>query len=317
MMKRSNNVSRDLKNKIVIFVKMTVGSIVSILISLYFGLSYAITAGVVSILSLEQTKKKSFEVAYKRLIISFFGLLVSSLLYSICSFGWISLFLSISLIVIFGLLFSLKEGIVVSVVLISHSFVEKDLSYQTNALFILLVGVLVALVLNLFMPSNEKEIQKEINDIDGMVRTILDDLIYYRPLDFSEIENRIKIALSELRTEQDNSIFSKWDYRTSYIQMRLSQVEHLKSIEKLRLGASRREEPIDDFLISVKNNIGLENKATSLLEELHQLELFYKKTDLPKTREEFEQRAYLYLVLIELKSFLNQKIVFHQTFHIV
>ena len=309
--------SRDLKNKIVIFVKMTVGSIVSILISLYFGLSYAITAGVVSILSLEQTKKKSFEVAYKRLIISFFGLLVSSLLYSICSFGWISLFLSISLIVIFGLLFSLKEGIVVSVVLISHSFVDKDLSYQTNALFILLVGVLVALVLNLFMPSNEKEIQKEINDIDGMVRTILDDLIYYRPLDFSEIENRIKIALSELRTEQDNSIFSKRDYRTSYIQMRLSQVEHLKSIEKLRLGASRREEPIDDFLIRVKNNIGLENKATSLLEELHQLELFYKKTDLPKTREEFEQRAYLYLVLIELKSFLNQKIVFHQTFHIV
>ena len=309
--------SRDLKNKIVIFVKMTVGSIVSILISLYFGLSYAITAGVVSILSLEQTKKKSFEVAYKRLIISFFGLLVSSLLYSICSFGWISLFLSISLIVIFGLLFSLKEGIVVSVVLISHSFVDKDLSYQTNALFILLVGVLVALVLNLFMPSNEKEIQKEINDIDGMVRTILDDLINYRPLDFSEIENRIKIALSELRTEQDNSIFSKWDYRTSYIQMRLSQVEHLKSIEKLRLGASRREEPIDDFLIRVKNNIGLENKATSLLEELHQLELFYKKTDLPKTREEFEQRAYLYLVLIELKSFLNQKIVFHQTFHIV
>lgn len=317
MMKRSNNVSRDLKNKIVIFVKMTVGSIVSILISLYFGLSYAITAGVVSILSLEQTKKKSFEVAYKRLIISFFGLLVSSLLYSICSFGWISLFLSISLIVIFGLLFSLKEGIVVSVVLISHSFVEKDLSYQTNALFILLVGVLVALVLNLFMPSHEKEIQKEINDIDGMVRTILDDLINYRPLDFSEIEDRIKIALSELRTEQDNSIFSKRDYRTSYIQMRLSQVEHLKSIEKLRLGASRREEPIDDFLIRVKNNIGLENKATSLLEELHQLELFYKKTDLPKTREEFEQRAYLYLVLIELKSFLNQKIVFHQTFHIV
>lgn len=303
-----------MNKQVIWFIKMSLGSVLSILIALFFNLSYAITAGVVSILSLEQTKKKSLEVAYKRIVISLFGLIVSSILYAVFNYEWVSLFLSIVLIVSFGLFFKLREGIVVSVVLISHAFVEKSLSYQTNALFILLIGVFVALVLNLFMPNNEERLKKEIKAIDEMVRVLINDLIDNVALSFELIEKTIEEALKDLTIDIENQFFSRGDYKIAYLQMRLSQVEHLKSIERLRLGANSKEAPIDHFLLQLKQNIGLENKATPLLEELRELETTYRKKELPKTREEFEQRAYMYLVIVELKSFLNQKIIFHQTF---
>jgi uncharacterized membrane protein YgaE (UPF0421/DUF939 family) len=40
----------------------------------------------------------------------------------------------------------------------------------------------------------------------------------------------------------------------------------------------------------------------------------YRLSDLPKTREEFETRAILYQILLELESFIKIKIEFYHTY---
>lgn len=296
-------------------IKMMVGGIVSILISNLFGLSYGITAGVVSILSLEQTKKKSFNVAFKRMVIALLGLGVSSVLYELFDYHVLSLFMSMIIVIIVGFSFHLKEGIVVAIVLLSHAFVEIDVSYSLNATYILVIGVGVALMLNLFMPNNERKIKDSIHLIDDLIKEAIGKLISRSRIDFVGIELVIDEVRKDLLDDIENKLIATDDNRTTYIQMRLSQIEYLRTIERLLLGVSTKSTSdlvIYEFLEDLKKNIGLTNNASPLLVKLKEIENVFKITELPKDRNEFESRAHLYMVLLELKSFLNQKIFYHQ-----
>ena len=70
-----------------------------------------------------------------------------------------------------------EDGIVVTTVLISHVLLGKDLSYALNAIYLLAIGVIVALLVNIYMPSYKRKIIKEIDDIDQSLRDEIKKMI--------------------------------------------------------------------------------------------------------------------------------------------
>ncbi len=74
----------------------------------------------------------------------------------------------------------MTDGIVVSSVLVTHLLVEKQVNsyWIINELGLMLVGVLVALILNSYMPKNEEKIKEDIDYISEKIKEIFMDMAY-------------------------------------------------------------------------------------------------------------------------------------------
>ncbi|MFA6943196.1 MAG: hypothetical protein WCQ71_05055, partial [Bacilli bacterium] len=107
--------------------------------------------------------------------------------------------------------------------------------------------------------------------------------------------------------------------RQDYLNMRQEQTSILKRIASTleSVALIKEKKIILTYLSSFENNIGEENYAAFLKEELDDLLARFRNEKLPISRDEFENRARLYYVLMELEQFLNLKMKYHEKYAII
>lgn len=101
------------------------------------------------------------------------------------------------------------------------------------------------------------------------------------------------------------------------MQMRARQCSILKRVysDIVRLTTTPQQvRALADFVEKIANEFGEENDVQGLLEELEALKESYTVSELPKSREEFENRAMLYHIMEDLKVFLQIKREFFNKF---
>src|SRR5690554_1384399 len=104
--------------------KTAVGAAIAIIIAEYIGLSYAAAAGVITILSVQSTKRKSIEIALRRLGSTTLALLVAVLVFLLMGYSAISFGVYLFIFIPIAAAFRLNDGIVPSTVLVTHLLVE-------------------------------------------------------------------------------------------------------------------------------------------------------------------------------------------------
>lgn len=294
-------------------IKMTVGFIAGMLIAKSLQLPYFYTAGVIAVLSLEPTRKVSLESGIIRIIDSLLALGLASLLFHSFGFDVVVLFIFVALFIPLSFLFRIDRGIVVSLVLVSQIYLESGLHYSINALYILLIGVGTAFLLNLYMPKNE-QIKKEIAAIDQQLNNLIQCIANQKIVSFSEIEVLLTETYDNIQIELENINIPLTTKRLKYVEMRFEQVSILKRISQIlnKVSQIKEKEIILNYLKEFEHKIGEKNYASPLLKKLNDLFLMFKESDLPESREQFENRAQLYYVLLEIDLFLKIKLTYHQ-----
>ena len=302
-----------MKLSLVLMIKMTIGFMIGMLVAVLFKLPYFYTAGVIAVLSLEPTRKQSTDNSIKRVISSLLGLGLAVLLFYLFGYNVWVLFLLVAIFIPLSFFTKIEKGIVVSLVLISQIYLEKDLMFSLNAIYILLIGVVVALLLNLYMPR-DNQIINEIKKIDKTINSLIQMIANKEKVDFSNIDNLIKHTYQNINIELENINVPTTTKRLKYIEMRSDQVEILKRIEGVLIGVKDIEEKeiILSFLKEFDGMIGEDNYAEKLSIRLDEIFEYFRTTRLPGNREYFEQRAQLYFVLIEISHFLTVKIIYHE-----
>ena len=94
------------------------------------------------------------------------------------------------------------------------------------------------------------------------------------------------------------------------MQMRMRQCEVLKSVYGSIMQLTvipMQAEILSRFLKEVSDSFHETNNAERLLESLAQMRSGFKISDLPKSREEFENRAVLMQIAKDLEQFLKIK----------
>lgn len=303
-----------MKLKLFLIGKMSIGFMVGFLIAYLFKLPYAFTAGVIAVLSLEPTRKRSFEIGFIRILDSLFAILLAILIFSTLGFYLWTLFLFIILFIPITFFINLQGGIVVSLVLISQLYLERDLNFSFNALYILLIGVGVAFLLNLYMPKLTLEIKRLIEDVDDEMNNIIQLIAKDEKPDFTHLDNTLKSAYENIHHDLENSNVIDLSNKLKYIDMRREQTEILKRISKslINIKDIKEKRIIKTYLASFKNQIGESNYAFHLEEKLLILLNDFKHSELPTDRESFEFRAELYHILLELHQFLHLKLHYHE-----
>lgn len=298
--------------------KTVIGSVAAMFIAIHFGLLYATAAGIIAILSLQSTKKQSLRFAGKMIGAFLLALLIATVLFKFS--GYTPLVFGLFLLIFIPLSVQLKvqEGLIVSAVLITQLLVEKtiELSFILNQLSLVSIGVSVALLLNLYMPSFENQIKKEQEQIESTIKKILVDMsnslrvqvvsIKEEEL-FTLLKSRLKHGREMAVKNFNNSFSSKNTYYITYMDIRLQQLHCLESMRKhfSRLSITYTQTTmIADFTRKTAILIQESDMAEKLVEELSQLRQSFTTMELPQNREEFENRVMLYQFLNDLEELL-------------
>lgn len=301
--------------------KTAIGAALAILIAELLGLKYAVAAGIITILSVQNSKKTSFVLAFQRLEATVLALFIATVLFYL--FGFSPMVFGIYLILFIPLTVALKitDGIVVSSVLVTHLLAEKSISqfWLVNEFLLMVVGAGIGILLNLYMPKLENEIKQLQHEVEFIIRKILFNMadslrlqkvaIHEEEL-FLNLEKVLKDGIERTLIQLNNYLISDVKYYTDYMKMRSLQLEILKymrshftkfymTVEQTELVAAFTEKVASEFS---ENNTGEE-----LLKELAEITSSLKEQELPKTRDEFENRAMLFQFLNDLQVLLEIK----------
>ena len=308
--------------------KIAVGSCAAIMIAQFFELAYAASAGIITLLTVQNTRKDTIELTLERL----WSFLLSILLIFVCfhfsgRLGWINYGIYILLMVAGCYYFDWQNTISVNAVMGTHYLMSPDygLSFVLSELSLVLIGTGTALIMNWRMPSYLKEIREDIRRIEDGMQQILRELAYelegYRKgehawYDLDRLEAHLHLGLNRACEQAYNSLSEADLYYIEYMEMRMQQCTMLQTL-KSRI-RSLREMPrqagmVGCYLRYLEQYVHEDNIPDEQIEKLQQVMDQMKMEELPKTQEEFESRAVLYHVLMDLEEFLFIKQRFWET----
>lgn len=304
--------------------KTGIGAPASMLLAAAFGLKYAAAAGIITMLSIQSTRRESIQIAFKRMGACALALAISSAAFNL--FGYTPVVFGLFLLAFIPLTvkFGLEEGIIVSSVIVTHLLVERNTGIYliANELALMVIGVSVALLLNLYMPSVENLIKEDQAYIEETMKKLLvkmsaalkeHDSAFAEDSLFLELGERINAGKKRAYKNLNNYLIHDMSYYVEYMEMRRQQLKTLKRMKDNFRRFSIADEHtlmVADFTGKISEDFHEKNTAEGLLKELEDLRGEFRNMNLPASREEFENRAMLYQFLNDLEQFLLIKFEF-------
>ncbi|MCZ8539661.1 aromatic acid exporter family protein [Psychrobacillus psychrodurans] len=304
-------------------IKTAVGAGLAIWIASLLDLEFATFAAIIVIMCIEKTKKKTLITIKDKFFASLLSLILGALLFELLGYNPIVFSLFIILFVPLLVRAHIQGGFVTSMVVVLHVYTVKDANWAIflNELYIIFIGMGIALLVNSFMPNLKRDIEIFKKEIEQKFEVILfefsahlrDSMRNWDGKEILEVEELINQSKSIAIQDVENHLLRKQNKDYYYLEMREDQLELLKHMMKIVAIFSsssldvKQKEMIAEFLENLSRNVHSGDTTDISLNELEDLNALIRKMDLPKTREEFEVRANLFYLIFEMKNYLNIK----------
>jgi len=301
--------------------KIAVGSAAAIFLADLLGLNYSTSAGIITLLTIQDTSRETITISAKRicafLVATVFSYMVFHLLgYHVFSYG-IFLFLFIACC---GPL-HLGNAVSTNAVLATHYLLEQKMAFTQigNEALLLLIGAGIGTLLNLYMPGKGKEIRTTQYRLEEDLRAVLlrmseyigkEDRSDYTGNCFEKLQADIDAGKKQAFAYMNNTFFQESKYFIDYMNMREQQTVVLRDIYKKIVSMRTvlpQTEQVAKLLRETAVTFGESNNARDLLASREEALMRMKDSELPVTRQEFEDRAVLYGIMTDLSYFLELK----------
>lgn len=302
-------------------IKTAVGATLAMLIANALGLKYALSAGIITVMSVQNTKRKSIDAALLRLNSTLLALGVGIVVFTLIGFNSIAFGIYLLFFIPLAVRFKLSEGIVVSSVLVTHLMGEGviTIGLLMNELLLMIIGAGIAIIFNLYMPKMIHQIKKDQLLIEEQFRVVLmclagttasQSVAIDEEILFSSLEKMLVEAKDRAYRHQQNYLLDEVTYYAQYMEMRFMQFQVLSNMRQT-LGKVIMTVEQSILLAELTEHIALSlhefNQADDLIDETNQVLQRCREQELPKTREEFENRAMLFQYLNDLLHLLEIK----------
>lgn len=297
--------------------KTALGTTLAIMLAQFLELDHYTSAGIITILCIQVTKKKSLKSSWARFLACMIAMIFSFVFFEGIAYhplviGVLLLFFIPTTVVV-----KATEGIVTSTVVIFHLFSEEQITLEIigNELSIVVIGIGMALIMNLYMPSVEKKLKNLQVEIEENLAIIFQEIERYltekdQKWDGKEITKTAKL-IDEAKTiafrDVENHFLRHENSYYHYFKMREKQFEIIERVIPIVTSihiAIEQSKMIADFLHELSLNIHPGNTANKFLNQLQEMKRSFEEMDLPKTREEFEARAALLHFIREMEQYL-------------
>ncbi|UYY97231.1 aromatic acid exporter family protein [Peribacillus frigoritolerans] len=301
-------------------IKTALGATLAIIIAQMLNLEYFSAAGIIAILCIQVTKKKSVYASWHRFLACLIAMAYASLLFQFIAFHPLIIGLILLIFIPTTVALKINEGIVTSSVIIMHLYGSGNITFSLliNETILIAVGVGVALVMNLYMPSVDDKLLAYQESIEtnfsailmGIVRYLRDNDHTWDGKEITETASLLNQAKSLAFRDVENHFLREEDLYYHYFKMREKQFEIIERILPLVTNIPlvvKQSGIVADFIEDLAENVHPQNTAILYLKKLEEMEIHFRGMALPHTRDEFESRAALLQLMKEMERYLLLK----------
>lgn len=300
--------------------KTAVGAAIAIAIAQFFDLHFYTAAGILTILSVQPTKKKSLHAVYTRVVASMIGMALAYVFFEI--FGYHAIVLGIMLLLFIPTIVSLgvSEGFVSSAVIMMHIYSQANFTVDLlyNELSLMAIGYSAGLVVNMYMPDIQAELDWYRREIESLYAKIFSEIAKYLKegdmlWDGYELVKAVEIlnkAKALAFQDVENHLTRKENLYYVYFDMREQQLEIIERVLPKITALPvivQQSNLVAVFMEELSENVHSGNTASHFREKLVEVKEEFAKMPLPNDHQTFLAMAALYQFIEEMDVYLAIK----------
>ncbi len=309
------------KAQITASLKIAAAAVISIGLAGELGLKYSATAGIITVLSIRNTKRETLKSAVNRGLAFLCALALSAVCFALLDYTLWAFAVYLLLFAFLCLCLGWGEAIAMDSVLITHFLGERSMApaMLCNEVLLFVIGAAMGILVNLHLHRKEGEFTRLADEVDGQIKRILHRMSLWLPKEdksaydgdcFEKLEKALEKAKLCAASNYNNALFDRDSSELDYIRMREQQSVLLKEIYaniKAIAYLPKQARQVAELIGEIERDYHKENTVEGLLDSLDELLLEMKGQKLPESREEFEARAILFYILMQLKNLLELK----------
>lgn len=314
------------KNALLLSAKVGSGSALAILLATVLGLHNATAAGTVALLTLINTRRDTLKLVVNRILTFFITVSLCLVIYPLIDLSFVAFGLITFFLVMVCELGGWQNTLSVNALINMHFFLQPDHTWHfiANELVLVLIGIAIAFVFNQFYnyADMEKDLKRKEEHCDGRIQQILLEAASYVQeipqasevwLRCSQLEDDLNLWIKDAREYHDNRLHPDSDYYLAYFTMRQKQLIILHSLHrslKAVRTVPRQAREVQEILELTAQRIYVKDNPVVQLARLESILEGMKTQPLPAGRSEFETRAVLFHILLDLEAFVQEKVKF-------
>lgn len=311
----------DWKKQAVKSLKIALAAAIAIAVSGELGLKYSATAGIITVLSIGNTKRETLKTAVERGLAFLCALLLAAGCFGVFGYTLPGFTVYLLLFALLCLCVGWGAAIAMDSVLITHFLGEQSMApvFLLNEVLLFFIGTGMGILVNMHLHRKEADFRRLSDEVDSQIKGILHRMSLWLPREdkseygsgcFEKLDKALEEARLCAAANYNNSVLERNPRELDYIEMREKQsiilkgiYENIKSITFLPEQAKQ----VAELFGKIEEDYHRENTVEELLNSLGKLLEEMKQQELPASRKEFEARAILFYILMQTESFLNLK----------
>lgn len=306
--------------------KIITAAICAILLAQASQLNFAISAGIVAILTIQPTKRETINTALGRLYAFAAAMVIALVSFRLLGLTVTAFFVYLTVFILVCQIFKWYSAMTMNSVLISHFVTLQTMSLGAvvNEVLIFVIGVGMGILANLHLHKRVDYIEHLTKETDAQIVKILfrmservlnKDISDYNGDCFQILERRIDEAKGVAWENYNNQLNKADTFDMEYIAMREKQCmvlyemyKNVRSLDTSPITAGK----ISAFLKNLSEVFAKTNDGRELMEQFAGMDLYMKSQPLPVERKEFEDRARLFGLMRSIEEFIHIKVDFAQ-----
>ncbi|MEO4052509.1 aromatic acid exporter family protein [Solibacillus sp. CAU 1738] len=300
--------------------KTAIGASLAIAIAQFFDLHFFSAAGILTILCIQPTKKKSVHAVYTRFVSSIIGILLAFLFFE--TLGYNPIVFGVMLVLFVPTIVSLgvSAGFVSSAVIIMHIYTEAHFTWAllANELSLMAIGYGVGLAVNMYMPDIRQQLDRYRLQIEANYQKIFSEIAQYlrngdtlwdgkELIDSVNILNKAKaLAFQDVEnhlTRKDNIYYVYFDMREKQLEIIERVLPKITTLPVI----VQQSELVAVFMEDISEHVHSGNTASHFREKLDDVKEEFAKMPLPNDHQTFIAMAALYQFIEEMDAYLEIK----------
>ncbi|MBO3062473.1 aromatic acid exporter family protein [Mammaliicoccus fleurettii] len=297
--------------------KTALGMTLAVILSQLIGLDNYASSAILVVLCIKDTRIKSFEAAIYRFIACFIAIMIGSVFFTYLGSTPIILGIMVLLFIPVTVMVGVQEGIVTSCVIILHLYMAKTIDFHLiiNEILLLIIGIGIALIMNMFMPSLDHKLnqyKRKIEDDFIIITFVFSESLKdpnkkINTPSFDQVSQNIKKAKSLAFREVKNHFVRNENSYYHYFDMRQEQLSLLKRMKNLIESMQHSNHAhylCSELMLDVSQNVQSKDYSLMRLHSLYEIKIKLQSIDIPRTHEELESIAALIQLLNEVEEYL-------------
>ncbi len=303
--------------------KIALGSSLAIYTAEFLHLEFSSSAGIVTLLTLITTKKGTLKLSIARVVTFFLAAGIASVTFLQIQSEWMAYGLFAFLVSFISEMLGWRATISTNAVIGTHFLMNKDFSpeFFLNEFLLVAIGILFAFLLNMLQDirGEKRHFAEKIHHLEQKMQGLIEEIAKYlsnqksrRGLwrELAAIQTQLQECMEDAYEYEGNTYSEGAAYYARYFEMRLNQCRILNNLQnemrKIKT-MPRQAEVVVEYIRYMNQYVAELNEPELQLERLDEIFQQMEEEPLPTSRTEFESRAVLYHILMDLEEFLLEK----------